>query len=791
MLSKEFVRFLTRKGRSFPASLITYKPIVDELPEDVKNVKWDGDEEWLSFYPTGYSYDWYESSWDESEGGDHICINEYGLLVAGKDANVEELNTDLDDKEFANIVIKNKLANIFGYTEADFENINWDKINAGNKKAQDKIDAKRNIVEQKIIQFLEPYKDKLINFSTKLKNNIEELNNYIKQQPEYKEFEADGEDLTLELARYGSWIENITALLTNGSTIDTDFYKYAKYPLRYVDFLFTNGYHNNKKSKDITPFINLKEKIINKFLSLDWDGVLASNIKNLKTCPKEVLNIKYNPDPAGYWYKPFPINIIKNSGGYWNSELPLDEEIKNILDQYEDFIDSEENKQESLSPMVTKEALNYLKEKRMDEDMEDDFEFEEKENIDKPYNDGLNVGDHVVIKGLAEDSPWEGLEGEVIWIDEEDFGDDFQTITVRVNFPTENGVKEINQNFDRRNVIKSEAPVEDEEPVEEPEPEPEPRPTEEPDLYDSANEGLDEKYDNGFFILKKKDTGEFLCFGNRGSKWATPFYYLDKNDDEAKIFNDDDDLKRAFKPNKYFASVNDNAVKEGELKPEDFERIYYSVTNSSANESLKNGRIESREDAIIDKLIARLRNDYGLEGRYLYDACLDAGMTEEEVKAFVISPEEFGENLNENEDKDMEEKEKVEIEAPVEAPVEEPEAEVETEVEVEPEEPIEEPEIEEPAPEEEKPAEEEPVEEPTEEKPEEKPVQTIELPHEEYTEPEDIKRINDELGIKAQEGKVLGIRKEDNMLLLAEPEINGIWAIYLNEEGYIKKIVLF
>lgn len=85
---------------------------------------------------------------------------------------------------------------------------------------------------------------------------------------------------------------------------------------------------------------------------------------------------------------------------------------------------------------------------------EDIDEVEEKEIIDKPYNDGLALGDPVVIRGLAENSPWEGLTGYVVWIDEEDFGDDFQTITVRVNFPTENGMKEINQNFDRKNVIK-------------------------------------------------------------------------------------------------------------------------------------------------------------------------------------------------------------------------------------------------------------------------------------------------------------------------------------------------
>lgn len=72
-----------------------------------------------------------------------------------------------------------------------------------------------------------------------------------------------------------------------------------------------------------------------------------------------------------------------------------------------------------------------------------------------------------------------------------------------------------------------------------------------------------------------------------------------------------------------------------------------------------------------------------------------------------------------------------------------------------------------------------------------KHVEYIEMPHEVYETPEDIRRINDELDAKAKAGKLIGIRKEPKMLQLAEPEINGIWTIYLNDRGFIEKIVVF
>lgn len=72
-----------------------------------------------------------------------------------------------------------------------------------------------------------------------------------------------------------------------------------------------------------------------------------------------------------------------------------------------------------------------------------------------------------------------------------------------------------------------------------------------------------------------------------------------------------------------------------------------------------------------------------------------------------------------------------------------------------------------------------------------KEVETIELPHEEYTTLEDIKRINDELNEKAKKGLLVGIRQDKEKLMIAEPSINGIWTLFLDAKGYIKKIVLF
>ncbi len=78
-----------------------------------------------------------------------------------------------------------------------------------------------------------------------------------------------------------------------------------------------------------------------------------------------------------------------------------------------------------------------------------------------------------------------------------------------------------------------------------------------------------------------------------------------------------------------------------------------------------------------------------------------------------------------------------------------------------------------------------------EEKKEDHVIKYIEMPHEVYTTKEDIIRINKELEEKAKAGQLIGIRKEPKMLMLSEPAINGIWTIYLNDEGFIEKIVVF
>ena len=69
--------------------------------------------------------------------------------------------------------------------------------------------------------------------------------------------------------------------------------------------------------------------------------------------------------------------------------------------------------------------------------------------------------------------------------------------------------------------------------------------------------------------------------------------------------------------------------------------------------------------------------------------------------------------------------------------------------------------------------------------------EVLELPHEEYTTPADIKRINDELNEKAKKGLLIGIRQDKEKLMLAEPQVNGVWTLHLNEKGYITKITLF
>lgn len=70
-------------------------------------------------------------------------------------------------------------------------------------------------------------------------------------------------------------------------------------------------------------------------------------------------------------------------------------------------------------------------------------------------------------------------------------------------------------------------------------------------------------------------------------------------------------------------------------------------------------------------------------------------------------------------------------------------------------------------------------------------MKTIKLKTMEYTSIEDLVRINKELGEKAEKGLLMPLRMEKNLLELAEPSINGIWEIFLNNEGNIQKIVLW
>ena len=70
-------------------------------------------------------------------------------------------------------------------------------------------------------------------------------------------------------------------------------------------------------------------------------------------------------------------------------------------------------------------------------------------------------------------------------------------------------------------------------------------------------------------------------------------------------------------------------------------------------------------------------------------------------------------------------------------------------------------------------------------------MKKLTIKHEVYTDVKDLIRINNELGEKAQKGLLIGLRQDKKMLQLAEPAINGIWCLYLNDSGSITKIVLF
>lgn len=84
------------------------------------------------------------------------------------------------------------------------------------------------------------------------------------------------------------------------------------------------------------------------------------------------------------------------------------------------------------------------------EDIEDEL-------VESLNEELVQVGDEVTIKGVGNDSPWEGLSGVVTWVDEDEQqdenGEDMTTVTVKINFLTESGdTKMVEQNFDRKNV---------------------------------------------------------------------------------------------------------------------------------------------------------------------------------------------------------------------------------------------------------------------------------------------------------------------------------------------------
>lgn len=70
-------------------------------------------------------------------------------------------------------------------------------------------------------------------------------------------------------------------------------------------------------------------------------------------------------------------------------------------------------------------------------------------------------------------------------------------------------------------------------------------------------------------------------------------------------------------------------------------------------------------------------------------------------------------------------------------------------------------------------------------------MKTIKMKTIQYTKKKDLIRVNNELGEKAKKGLLVGLRQEEHLLQLAEPRINGIWNIYLNDKGCIEKIVLW
>lgn len=129
-LKKEMENFIIRANK-----LITKNKLnLPKLTNSNTYFKWNGDGSWLSFYPylEDQIYDVSEDfnyilemCWGESDGGDWVCINDYGFLMdhLNDKNNIEELNTNISAKDFIKIVLNKDLCSIFGCTKSEFEKL--------------------------------------------------------------------------------------------------------------------------------------------------------------------------------------------------------------------------------------------------------------------------------------------------------------------------------------------------------------------------------------------------------------------------------------------------------------------------------------------------------------------------------------------------------------------------------------------------------------------------------------------------------------------------------------------
>lgn len=141
------------------------------------------------------------------------------------------------------------------------------------------------------------------------------------------------------------------------------------------------------------------------------------------------------------------VDVLRdNDSGETLYEIDFDEECQ-FMDDLDEQDWDEPNAMENTVEAICEFIGNY---KMQDEEQEAGIEQEIKED----YLDTLDIGDDVILGGFGEDSPWEGLSGTIVWMDDAEQGSEYQTVTVRVNFPTIEGTKDVIQNFDRKNMKK-------------------------------------------------------------------------------------------------------------------------------------------------------------------------------------------------------------------------------------------------------------------------------------------------------------------------------------------------